>query len=109
MLLAPVGPLTNIALLAALRPELLPRIGRVAIMGGSDGHGNKTPAAEFNIWFDPESAARTFDSGLDITMVGLNVTRAAMLFDAGRRAPSAARARSARWRRRCSTTTSTGR
>jgi pyrimidine-specific ribonucleoside hydrolase len=81
VLLAPVGPLTNIALLAALRPELLPAIGRVAIMGGGEGTGNVTPAAEFNIWFDPESAARAFDSGLDITMVGLNVTRASMLFD----------------------------
>jgi pyrimidine-specific ribonucleoside hydrolase len=81
VLLAPVGPLTNVALLAALRPELLPNVGRVAIMGGGDGLGNVTPAAEFNIWFDPEAAARTFDSGLDITMVGLNATRAAMLFD----------------------------
>src|SRR6476646_6592520 len=81
VLLAPVGPLTNIALLAALRPELLPELGRVAIMGGGDGLGNVTPAAEFNIWFDPESAARTFDSGLDIPMVGLNATRASMLYD----------------------------
>jgi inosine-uridine nucleoside N-ribohydrolase len=81
VLLAPVGPLTNIALLAALRPELLPRLGRVAVMGGSDGTGNVTPAAEFNIWFDPESAARAFDSGLDITMVGLNVTRPSMLYE----------------------------
>jgi pyrimidine-specific ribonucleoside hydrolase len=82
VLLAPVGPLTNIALLAALRPELLPGLGRVAVMGGSDGHGNVTPAAEFNVWFDPEAAARAFDSGLDMTMVGLNVTRAAMVYDA---------------------------
>jgi pyrimidine-specific ribonucleoside hydrolase len=81
LLLAPVGPLTNIALLAALRPELLPRVGRVAVMGGADGPGNVTPAAEFNIWFDPESAARAFDSALDITMVGLNATRAAMIGD----------------------------
>jgi pyrimidine-specific ribonucleoside hydrolase len=81
VLLAPVGPLTNIALLAALRPELLSHIGRVSVMGGGDGLGNVTPAAEFNIWFDPESAARTFDCGLDITMVGLNATRAAMLYD----------------------------
>jgi inosine-uridine nucleoside N-ribohydrolase len=81
VLLAPVGPLTNIALLAALRPELLPRLGRVSVMGGSDGGGNVTPAAEFNIWFDPESAARAFGSGLDLTMVGLNVTRAAMIGD----------------------------
>jgi inosine-uridine nucleoside N-ribohydrolase len=82
VLLAPVGPLTNVALLAALRPELLPRLGPVAMMGGSDGHGNKTPAAEFNVWFDPESAARTFDSGLDLTMIGLNVTHKAMLTEA---------------------------
>ena len=81
VLLAPIGPLTNIALLAALRPELVPRLGRVAVMGGSDGPGNKTPAAEFNTWFDPEGAQRAFDSGLDITMVGLNVTRVAALFD----------------------------
>ena len=81
VLVAPVGPLTNIALLAALRPELLPRLGRVAVMGGADGTGNVTPAAEFNIWFDPESAARAFDAGLDLTMVGLNVTRAAMIGD----------------------------
>jgi pyrimidine-specific ribonucleoside hydrolase len=82
VLLAPVGPLTNIALLSALRPELLPALGRVSVMGGSDGHGNVTPAAEFNVWFDPEGAARAFDSGLDITMVGLNVTRAALVYDA---------------------------
>jgi inosine-uridine nucleoside N-ribohydrolase len=50
-------------------------------MGGADGTGNVTPAAEFNVWFDPESAARAFDSGLDITMVGLNATRTALLFD----------------------------
>ena len=81
VLLAPVGPLTNIALFAALRPELLPKLGRVSVMGGGEGMGNVTPAAEFNIWFDPEGAARAFDSGLEITMVGLNVTRAAMLFD----------------------------
>jgi inosine-uridine nucleoside N-ribohydrolase len=81
VLLAPVGPLTNVALLAALRPELLPSLGRVAIMGGGEGMGNVTPAAEFNIWFDPEAAARAFDWGLDVTMVGLNATRAAMLFD----------------------------
>ena len=82
VLLAPIGPLTNVALLAALRPELLPGLGQVAVMGGSDGHGNRTPAAEFNIWFDPEGAERAFDSGLDITMVGLNVTRVATLLDA---------------------------
>jgi pyrimidine-specific ribonucleoside hydrolase len=82
VLLAPVGPLTNVALFAALRPELLPQLGRVAVMGGSDGHGNVTSAAEFNVWFDPEGAARAFDCGLDLSMIGLNVTREATLGDA---------------------------
>jgi inosine-uridine nucleoside N-ribohydrolase len=90
VLLAPVGPLTNVALLAALRPELLPKLGQVAVMGGSDGHGNVTPAAEFNVWFDPEAAARAFDSGLDVTLVGLNATRRAMLHE-----PDVGRIRSA--------------
>src|SRR3954453_7552879 len=77
--LAAVGPLTNIALLLALHPELAGRIERLVIMGGAVAGGNVTPAAEFNIWCDPEAAARVFDSGLDVTMVGLDVTHRAML------------------------------
>jgi inosine-uridine nucleoside N-ribohydrolase len=77
--LVPIGPMTNIALLLALHPELAPRIERIVLMGGAYGLGNVTPAAEFNIWCDPEAAHRVFSSGIDVTMVGLDVTHRAML------------------------------
>jgi inosine-uridine nucleoside N-ribohydrolase len=77
--LIPIGPLTNIALLLATHPELQDRIERIVIMGGAIGIGNVTPSAEFNIWADPDAALRVFSSGLDITMVGLDVTHGAML------------------------------
>ncbi len=48
-------------------------------MGGAIGLGNVTPAAEFNIWVDPEAAARIFSSGIDLTMVGLDVTHRALM------------------------------
>jgi inosine-uridine nucleoside N-ribohydrolase len=77
--LVPTGPLTNIALLLARYPELQDRIVRVILMGGAIAEGNVTPAAEFNIWADPEAAERVFQSGLDVTMVGLDVTHKALL------------------------------
>jgi inosine-uridine nucleoside N-ribohydrolase len=77
--LAAVGPLTNVALLLAIHPELAGRIERLVIMGGAVGDGNVTPAAEFNIWVDPEAAQRVFTSDLDLTMVGLDVTHRALL------------------------------
>ena len=48
-------------------------------MGGAIAQGNVTPAAEFNIWADPEAAQRVFSSGLDLTMVGLDVTHKALM------------------------------
>ena len=51
-------------------------------MGGAVGEGNRTPAAEFNIWADPEAAQRVFAEGLDTTMVGLDVTHRALITDA---------------------------
>src|SRR3954447_8600754 len=77
--LVAVGPLTNVALLLALHPELHGRLERVVLMGGAIGLGNVTPAAEFNLWCDPEAAHRVFTSGLAVTMVGLDVTHRAML------------------------------
>jgi inosine-uridine nucleoside N-ribohydrolase len=77
--LVAVGPLTNVALLLAEHPEAAPE--RIVLMGGSIGLGNVTPAAEFNIWADPEAAARVFASGLDLTMIGLDVTHQALLRD----------------------------
>lgn len=73
--LVPVGPLTNVAL--ALDRGIRP--ARIVLMGGAIAEGNMTPAAEFNIWADPEAAARVFASGLDVTMIGLEVTHAALL------------------------------
>jgi pyrimidine-specific ribonucleoside hydrolase len=77
--LVAVGPLTNVALLLARHPDARPE--RIVLMGGSIGLGNVTPAAEFNIWADPEAAARVFASGLEVTMVGLDVTHQALLRD----------------------------
>jgi inosine-uridine nucleoside N-ribohydrolase len=75
--LIPTGPLTNVALLLALEPDARPE--RIVLMGGAVGEGNRTPAAEFNIWSDPEAARRVFESGIDLTMVGLDVTHRALL------------------------------
>jgi inosine-uridine nucleoside N-ribohydrolase len=75
----PTGPLTNVALFAARYPAVAARVGRVVLMGGAAGFGNVTPNAEFNIWADPDAARRTFTSGMDVTMVGLDVTHRALL------------------------------
>jgi pyrimidine-specific ribonucleoside hydrolase len=74
--LIPVGPLTNVALMLALHPDARPQ--RIVLMGGAIAEGNITPAAEFNIWADPEAAARVFASGIDVTMIGLDVTHKAL-------------------------------
>jgi inosine-uridine nucleoside N-ribohydrolase len=76
--LIPVGPLTNVGLLLARYPDAAGRIARIVLMGGAIAEGNVTPAAEFNIWADPEAAARVFTSGVDVTMVGLDVTHKAL-------------------------------
>ena len=75
--LVPVGPLTNVALFLREHPELRERIARISLMGGSIGLGNTTPAAEFNVYVDPEAAREVFESGLPITMSGLDVTHKA--------------------------------
>ncbi len=77
--LVPVGPLTNVALLLAQHPQAKPK--RIVLMGGAIGLGNVTPAAEFNIWADPEAAARVFASGIELTMIGLDVTHQALLMN----------------------------
>jgi len=78
--LVPTGPLTNIGLLYALHPDVRPE--RTVIMGGAIGEGNRSPAAEFNIWADPEAAQRVFLEGGDTTMIGLDVTHRALITDA---------------------------
>jgi purine nucleosidase/pyrimidine-specific ribonucleoside hydrolase len=77
--IAPIGPLTNIALVLRIYPELAGRIAHLSIMGGSIGEGNATVSAEFNIYADPEAADVVFRSGVPITMMGLDVTHQALL------------------------------
>ena len=74
--IATIGPLTNIALLLAVHPELAPRIGRIVWMGGSLSGGNITGAAEFNAHCDPEAAHRVLtQADVPVTMVPLDLTR----------------------------------
>jgi pyrimidine-specific ribonucleoside hydrolase len=54
-------------------PETAAKLERIVLMGGSASSGNATPAAEFNVWHDPEAAAIVFSSGVPITMYGLDV------------------------------------
>ena len=77
--LVATGPLTNVALFLARYPGFEPKVARIVLMGGAIAEGNVTPAAEFNIWADPEAAHRVFSSGLDLTMVGLDVTHKALM------------------------------
>jgi len=75
LVVAGLGPLTNLALALKLEPRLKQWVKAFTLMGGSTTHGNITAAAEFNIWCDPEAAAVVLASGVPIHMVGLNVTR----------------------------------
>src|SRR6476646_2109221 len=72
--LVATGPLTNIALAVKREPRLADWVRGFVIMGGSAGRGNVTPAAEYNIWADPEAAAAVFRAGWTVTMLGLDVT-----------------------------------
>ncbi len=71
--LVPTGPLTNIALALRAAPDLAHRIAGISLMGGGS-FGNRTAAAEFNIWCDPDAAAAVFDYGGRLVMTGLDVT-----------------------------------
>ncbi|MBD2846851.1 nucleoside hydrolase [Paenibacillus sp. IB182496] len=75
--LVPVGPLTNIALALRKAPDIAARIEEIVVMGGAY-FGNKTPAAEFNLYNDPEAARIVFESGAKLTMVGLELTHQAV-------------------------------
>lgn len=70
-----IGPLTNIAVALNSDPELASMVRALVMMGGSLSGGNITPAAEFNVYVDPEAARIVFQSGIPVTMVGLDVTR----------------------------------
>ena len=73
-----LGPLTNLALAIEREPKIVRAIGRLVVMGGAPCcEGNVTPAAEFNIWVDPEAAKMVFRAGLPIEMVGWHLCRGA--------------------------------
>ena len=80
VVLVPTGPLTNVALLLQRHPDVRDRLERIVWMGGAIAEGNVTSAAEFNAYVDPEAARVVFESGIPVTMIGLDVTHMA-LFD----------------------------
>ncbi len=73
------GPQTNVAQLLIAHPEVKEKIGKISIMGGGVTHGNWSPAAEFNIFEDPEAAWMEFHSGIPLQMCGLDVTERAII------------------------------
>ena len=79
--LVATGPLTNIALALKMNPVIKDNIDEIVIMGGAIQLGNTTPAAEFNILADPESAHIVFESGIPVVMIGLDVTRKVLVTD----------------------------
>lgn len=80
IILIPTGPLTTIASLLLTHPELKEKIAHIYMMGGGIAYGNWTCAAEFNMLVDPEAADIVFNSGIPITMAGLDVTETALVF-----------------------------
>ena len=80
--LVATGPLTNIALALQREPRIVDWAASFVIMGGSYTRGNVTPAAEFNIYVDPDAAAIVFAAGWQVVMVGLDLTLQAVVNDA---------------------------
>jgi len=77
--LVPIGPLTNVAAAFRAAPDIIPRVGQIVLMGGAYFEvGNITPAAEFNIYVDPEAADIVFRSGVDLVVMPLDVTHKAL-------------------------------
>ncbi|XP_052175041.1 probable uridine nucleosidase 2 isoform X2 [Diospyros lotus] len=80
-----LGPLTNIALATQLDPAFSKNVGQIVILGGAFAvNGNVNPAAEANIFGDPDAADIVFTSGADVLAVGLNVTHQVVMTDADR-------------------------
>ncbi|MFD3189699.1 nucleoside hydrolase [Sedimentitalea sp. HM32M-2] len=78
--LCPLGPLTNIAVAFEKAPDIMERVAGIVLMGGAYFEvGNITPAAEFNIYVDPQAADIVFKSGVDITVMPLDVTHKALV------------------------------
>ncbi|GHI00450.1 ribonucleoside hydrolase RihC [Neobacillus kokaensis] len=78
--LVPIAPLTNIALLLKLYPEVKDNIAEIVMMGGSTTRGNAGVMAEFNVYADPEAAKIVFQSGVPMVMVGLDCGLKALVY-----------------------------
>ncbi len=74
IILATLGPLTNIAVALIQAPQIAQKIDYIIAMGGAITHGNMTPAAEFNIYVDPHAAKVVFDAGIPIKLITLDTT-----------------------------------
>ncbi|KAL8487231.1 hypothetical protein ACS0TY_023776 [Phlomoides rotata] len=80
-----LGPLTNIALAVQADPEFVKNVGQIVLLGGAFSvNGNVNPAAEANIFGDPDAADIVFTSGADVLAIGINVTHQVVLTDADR-------------------------
>ena len=80
--LVTIGPLTNVAAALLRAPEMAAAVRHCYIMGGTGaGTGNVTPLGEFNFWCDPEAAKLVLRSGMDITMIGWDISVASATFD----------------------------
>jgi purine nucleosidase len=81
VILFPLAPLTNIATAIIMQPAFAPAVKEIYLMGGAARvPGNTFPTTEFNFWVDPEAAKIVFESGIPITMIGLDVTGKTALF-----------------------------
>ena len=77
--IAPIGPLSTVAMAIQRAPDIAPRIKQIVLMGGGGFEGgNITPAAEFNIYVDPHAASVVFGAGIPITMMPLDVPHKAL-------------------------------
>ena len=84
LVLVTLGPLTNIAVALQRRPEIAAKVSRCVVMGGAPCcEGNVTPAAEYNIWCDPEAARIVLRSGLPVELVGWHLCRGDAALSAG--------------------------
>jgi len=82
LVLVTLGPLTNLALALAKKPAIAAKVGRCVVMGGAPCcEGNVTPAAEYNIWVDPEAARIVMLSGLPVELIGWQLSRGQAVVD----------------------------
>src|SRR5579862_8339147 len=83
LVMVTLGPLTNVALALQKKPEIARKVGRCVVMGGAPCcEGNVTPAAEYNIWCDPEAARIVVRSGLPVELVGWHLCRGEAILNA---------------------------